>query len=280
MLKKVKNLNLAFPQYLIGGNSRTVEVVGVSDGDPIYTARGDRYRESKGYVFFKEDFEKYISTESPELVVWIYAASKPLHRDIYPYFWVEYADDKRQEPHLVFSNPSKMTLNVFNVENMHDLTVVNVVKNTTPGEMLFSVKEISDMNSSANFYVPIIYEKDDFLKVIVKTTILEKGINVNKLRSKTSEKYTLANMIAALKNDTKMSVTYFCNWMELLNCEYTIRVRNDNYVQADLLDHPLVYDSEIGYVQEEIRGGKLKKLDPSRYAVPNTPENTDEEGEG
>ena len=105
---------------------------------------------------------------------------------------------------------------------MIDISLVNIIEKTKPNEVLYDEQEIQDMNSAASFYVPIINDSDDFLKKIVKNTIIAKGIDINRLKGKTDQKYVLPNMKAALENKTKMSVIYFCCWMELLGCDFQI----------------------------------------------------------
>lgn len=263
--KEREEQGMRFPQYL-NTNDRTVEVIGVSDGNASSTISGDKYVESKGYLFERAITKGKAPIENDEVGVWIFCQSKPLHPDTYPYFWQaeKRDDDGSVRTVLEFSDPTKIILNAFTVDNMRDMSVVAIIDKTVPGEELFNEEELNDINASSNFYVPIIYERDDFLKQLVKATIIEKGININKLKSKTDEKYQIPNMVAALRNSTKMSVMYFACWMELLGCDFTIRVNDDGQEHADRLKNPVIYSSDAGRLQSEV-GGEVIMLDPSKY---------------
>ena len=229
-------------QY-ISTNERCVNVIGVIKKDDDI-AKGI-YQDGKGYI-------------DDDGNIWIYCGEgKPKNQNEYPYFWI--TDGK-----LDFSSPSKLTRDIFKVDNLTDLSSVNIIDTTIAGKPLFNEREIEDMNASSSFFVPTIYESDDFLKKIVKTVIIEKGIDINRLKVKTGEKYVLANMISALKNSTKMSVIYFAHWMELLGCDFDITIK-DNGEDQDPLENNLIYQSRRDLVSE-IVDGEIKDISVSKYA--------------
>ena len=119
------------------------------------------------------------------------------------------------------------------------------------GEVLYNEQEINDINDAQAVYVPIIKEKDDFLKKIIKQAIINKRIDVARLKYKTQEKYILPNMKAALDNDTKMSVVYFGHWCELLGLDFSICVYDNGTDTTDVLKNPIFYSSETGEIKEE-----------------------------
>lgn len=263
------------PLYITTSN-RTVEVIGVSDGNPEKTLTGDKYRVGKGYLFDSIRYENGKGESSA--TVWIYCTEKPLHANTYPFFWPNSSENKSGDivTTLKFSEPSDSMLEAFRVDNLLDMSIVNIIDNTVEGEVLFNEQELHDINAASNFYVPIIYESDDFLKRIVKTIIIEKGININKLKSKTDEKYILPNMKAALQGKTKMSVIYFAYWMELLGCEFSMYISDDGTMPTDRLKNPLHYRSDTGNITAIIDGEEVS-LDPSKYVNPNN--NTESEVE-
>ena len=85
-------------------------------------------------------------------------------------------------------------------------------------------------------------------------TIIKKGIDINRLKSKTDAKYQLPNMKAALQNTTKMSVTYFSNWMELLGCDFLITICDGGSENVDKLKYPITYDSYKDGMQMDVDG--------------------------
>ena len=137
---------------------------------------------------------------------------------------------------------------------MIDISLVNIIEKTKPNEVLYDEQEIQDMNSAASFYVPIINDSDDFLKKIVKNTIITKGIDINRLKGKTDQKYVLPNMKAALENKTKMSVIYFCCWMELLGCDFQIDIIDNGLDSTNKLKTDLIYTSNTDKVYKSING--------------------------
>lgn len=239
---------MKFPQY-VSTNDRTVSVVGMIDRntesinpekDPV------TFQDNKGYV----DEEQFI---------WIYCASgKPKNKNAYPYFWLN-SEGKKE-----FSNPPEIIKKAFCCDRMVDMSLVNIVDSTEPGEQLFNEEEINDMNAAAAFYVPTIKEKDDFLKKIVKTTIIEKGIDINRLKGRTDQKYQLPNMKAALQSDTKMSVLYFINWMNLFGCEFEITILDSGEDKTDPLKTPLVYQSYSDKLSNLV-DGDLVEVNTGKY---------------
>lgn len=226
MSKKENKIN--FPQY-VSGNARAVSVVG------YISNKNTEYEDGKGYL----DDDGYI---------WIFCSmGKPKNCDEYPYFWYE-------GNNIVYSIPDDEIKEKFSVNNMIDISLVNIIEKTKPNEVLYDEKEIQDMNAAASFYVPIINESDDFLKKIVKNTIITKGIDINRLKGKTDQKYVLPNMKAALENKTKMSVVYFCCWMELLGCDFQIDIVDNGLDTTNRLTTDLIYTSSSDKVYKNLNG--------------------------
>ena len=223
-----KGTSIKFPQY-VSGNARAVSVVG------YITDTNFNYEDGKGYL----DDDGY---------VWIFCKNgKPKNSDEYPYFWIE-------DENITYSIPDDDIRDKFNIDNMIDISLVNIIEKTKPNEVLYDEQEIQDMNSAASFYVPIINDSDDFLKKIVKNTIITKGIDINRLKGKTDQKYVLPNMKAALENKTKMSVIYFCCWMELLGCDFQIDIIDNGLDSTNKLKTDLIYTSNTDKVYKSING--------------------------
>lgn len=234
---------IKFPQY-VNTNERTVEVIDCFENltKEAIESEDNPLKNGKGYI--KDGKE-----------IWIYADGKPKNKNAYPYFWIKEDEEEKEnnEIEFEFSDPPELLRKAFMVDELKDMSLVTIVENTIPGEQLFDESEINDINAAASVYVPIIYETDDFLKKIVKMTIIKKGIDINKLKSKTYEKYQLPNMKAALQNSTKMSVTYFSNWMELLGCNFALSISDDG-IGEDKLKFPITYQSYKDGVEMDVNG--------------------------
>lgn len=238
---------IEFPQYL-SSKHETLRVVG-------YISDDTEYVEGKGYC--KDDGS-----------VWIYSSVKPKLADAYPYIW------KSDKGELEYSSPVKEIMDNYNISKAYTVNFSKVMNETADDEQLFNEEEINDINASAEVYVPVVKESDDFLKKIVKGIIIKKGIDINKLKARTSAKYIIQNMKSALIGETKMSVTYFCYWMELLRCEFEIIVDNSDGNDEYPLENKIAISSEDIRVSELIDG----KYEPIKtYAPVNKETDEDEE---
>lgn len=235
-MKKVKELN--FPQY-VSGNKRAVSVIGyITDNESDYS-------DGKGYL----DEDGFI---------WIFSKNgRPKNCDEYPYFWYEEND-------LIYSIPDDDVRNKFNVDNLIDISLVNIIEKTKPNEVLYDEQEIQDMNNAASFYVPVINDYDDFLKRVVKNTIITKGIDINRLKGKTDQKYVLPNMKAALENRTKMSVMYFCIWMELLGCDFQIDITDNGLDPSNKLTTDIIYTSNSDKIYKNLNGELIELINNAK----------------
>ena len=242
---------MIFPQY-INTNERTVSVNGVMKENDS----SKDYEDGKGYINDKDE-------------IWIYAEKKPSTTVVnaYPYFW--FNEDGKKE----YSDPSELMRNIFKIESLQDISILNIIEKTDPNEQLYNEAEILDISASANFYIPIINKDDDFLKKIVKLIIIEKGIDINRLKSKTEMPYILPNMKTALQNKTKMSVSYFTAWMELMGCSFDVVIKDNGTDTVNPLKQPYVYDTETDSMSVIINGKEIK-LDTDKYYKTNV---TDDE---
>lgn len=214
---------MEFPQY-ISVPQRTTSVVGYVDKDNTEKEKGV-FIDGKGYI-------------AEDQSIWIYSGGgEPKNKNQYPYFWLNKDGVKE------FSDPDPLIRSAYSMEHLKDMSVVSIIENTDPNTPLFDEQEIEDMNAAAEVYIPIINQNDDFLKKIVKTAIIVKGIDINRLKSKTDEKYILPNMKAALQGKTKMSVVYFCCWMNLLGLHFEFTVIDNGEDTTNPLKNPLVYQS-------------------------------------
>ena len=236
---------MKFPQY-VSTSQRTVSVVGMVDKNNTEEKEKGVFIDQKGYI--DEDQN-----------IWIFSGEgKPKNANAYPYFWFNKEGKKE------FSEPSELIRKAFSTENMKDMSVVSIVENTEANVPLFDEQEIVDINSASAVYIPIINENDDFLKKIVKTVIIQKGVDINKLKSKTEEKYILPNMKAALQNTTKMSVNYFTLWMDLLGCTFEFIIQNDGDNTQDQLKNPVIYQSDRACIGE-IVNGNIVDINTAKY---------------
>lgn len=192
--------------------------------------------------------------------VWIYCLNgEPKNSSAYPYFWIDETETK------IFSEPPLNVLDQFNGDNIVNADLASIVQQTKDNEELFDEEEINDINASSAIYMPQIKNDDDFLKKIVKNTIIKKGININRLKTKTGEKYVLSNMKTALSGNTKMSVLYFIKWMEIMDCSFEVVVQDKDTKVIDALGTPIAYMSDTDNVYNIVDGNYENLITGFKY---------------
>lgn len=203
---------------------QTFQVVGVFDG------------EIKNKYNF-EDGKGYVNTETNH--VWIFKSKKPV-KDVnkYPYMWI--ADDGVTE----FSRYHDT--GIFNADKIVSVDTNEIIeatvnsKNTSPA---FDDSIINDLNAGSEEFHPVLYDKDDFLKKLIKTVLNTVSISLNKYKSRVKQKYMISNMKSALMTKTKMSTQYFNAWVEMLGLKMTVIIESTDDAD-DKIPEPLVYLSE------------------------------------
>lgn len=251
---------IKLPQYL-SANDRTVSVVGMvrlhpdQEPDTVWDGASPVSPEEL------EDGKGYIDENGK---IWIFSSlGKPKNANQYPYFWKN-PTEEGEEVTFSHSEPQEDVLENFDVYHIKDISLVSIIENTQDNEVLYDEKEINDMNAAASIYVPTISETDDFLKKVVKWAIIQKGIDINRLKGKIPEKYQLLNMKAALQGSTKMSVLYFMSWMNLLGLDFNITISDSGEDTLNPLKDPLIYQSDRDNVSM-LRDGVLVDIDTGKY---------------
>ena len=237
-------MSINFPQY-ISTKERTVSIVGYVNSKEKCSIND--FQDGKGYV-------------DEDGFVWIYCVAKPKNADTYPYFWIK--DNKAE-----FSNPGDYMKSIYNIDKLMDMSLVNIINTTEPNEVLFDEEEINDIISSSSFYIPEIKKDDDYLKKLVKYTIIKKNIDINRLKTKTDEKYMLPNMKAALNSSTKTSVIYFALWMDLLGCTFDITISDSGEDKIDPLKTPIVYESATDKISDLVHGELVEASIANKFNI-------------
>ena len=79
-------------------------------------------------------------------------------------------------------------------------------------------------------------------------------------------------MKTALNNDTKMSVSYFASWMELLGCTFDVVIRDNGDDTVNPLANQHIYDFEKDKMSV-IMDGREIEIDTSKYMTTEDIEN-------
>lgn len=212
----------------------------IATRDATYTVRGMigdediEYVEGKGYI-------------ADDGYAYIYKTSRPKKSMRVPIFYF----DENENPVLVRSGNFSDIGYKFKAENLVDLSPIKIIETANPDEILFDPEVISDMIDAVSIYKPIINDDDDGLKKLVKAIIRSKDIDLNRLKSKMDKKYMLSNLRQALTSKTKMSITNFNIWAEVLGVDYIIIARDNNTDPFNPLPNPIVYVSKRDAIIEK-----------------------------
>lgn len=105
-------------------------------------------------------------------------------------------------------------------------------------------EDIELINNNRELYIPTITEEDDFLKYIVKKTIIEKEINISDYKSRFPSEYALNNMKSGLKRTTRMTVPNFISWCEILGVNWEITISDNGTDNIAPLKKPITLRSD------------------------------------
>lgn len=133
----------------------------------------------------------------------------------------------------------------YSVNNVIELNIDKIFDEiSTKKDQFVDAEDIEVINNNAEIFVPKIKENDDFLKYIVKKAIIDKKINLKNYRHKFTNQYALNNMKSGLQKDTKMTVTNFKIWCEVLGLKWKMIVEDDGTDKISPLPESFEVSSE------------------------------------
>lgn len=210
--------------YLFYKTDRIYAIVG-------YIGEVDKYIDNKGYV------------DRDSGRIFICSTNKKSHHSDVPILKVE---DKIEK----IDSCSSCIDERFNLKNCVSLSFNNIIDKSASiaDDDIYDEKALADMNAATSIFVPVIDPEDDGLKKIVKQLIISKNIDINRLKSKMPQKYGITNLKSALVGKTKMSISSFNIWCELLGANYTIHVTDNG---KDMIS-PLEVDLEYNNIKDVV----------------------------
>ena len=116
--------------------------------------------------------------------------------------------------------------------------------------------EVFIMPESSKAYCPEITEDDDILKRLMKKIIIDKGIDIDRFKTRFIDKNALFNFKQVLKGTNRLSMLLFDRGIEAFNLKYTIIVSEGpgSPIAAPLAE-PLIVSSEDTH---ELNGKTMK----------------------
>lgn len=209
---------IRFPRYLHYGDDNMLTILG-------YLGNVTTFVDNRGYV--DKDTEK----------VYVY---NPKNKHV---------------PYIIVSNDGEVTkvdtdLKVydeyFKLSNSYENSIYTILSTTPKDAVLYDEEALADMNAATSVFIPEIRPDDDPLKKIIKSAIINKGIDINRLKCKLPEKYALTNLKSALIGKTKMSISVFQTWCGLLELDFTFTVSDNGNDSINPLNEPITISTIVG----------------------------------
>jgi len=143
-----------------------------------------------------------------------------------------------------FIDPKKKDSAKYSIDNVTTLDTGEIFRIIEENKDKFiQPEDIEIINNNAETYIPTIKEDDDFLKFLVKRIIIDKKINLRNYRDKFPNEYALNNMKSGLNRSTKMTVTNFKAWCEILGIKWSITIEDNGDDTINPLPEPITITS-------------------------------------
>lgn len=137
-----------------------------------------------------------------------------------------YIDDN--DNHVFVDPVTRGDVKRYNVANIIDVDTDKIIDEIiNKKESFISLQDSEILISNSDVFVPTIKDTDDPLKKIIKQAIIEKRVNLSIYKNKVNNEYGLVNMKSALLRDTAMSIKYFKMWLEVLDLDFRIILRDN-----------------------------------------------------
>jgi hypothetical protein len=159
--------------------------------------------------------------------------------------WFTVTPDSDMNPVLKF-NPyqSEELNNAFYIDRVADISLAAIksaAENTEAS--IYDKAMLEEMMNASSTYKPVIKDKDDFLKKLIKLTILEEEADVHAYKKYMEHSYQISNLIQGLNGETKTNPFVFATWMGLLGCDFKITITDNGADPYHILEYPIEYDS-------------------------------------
>lgn len=144
-----------------------------------------------------------------------------------------------------FIEPKKSDRELYNINKVIELNPDTIFENVESNkEQFVQPEDIEIINNNTEIFTPTIKEEDDFLKYLVKRIIIEKKINLRNYKNRFATEYSLNNMKSGLNRKTKMTVTNFKIWCEILGVKWNMIVENSGTDPINPLQDTISISSE------------------------------------
>jgi len=144
-----------------------------------------------------------------------------------------------------FVEPSRKERNFYSIDNITELNIDWLFDKVKENKEDFTSPEaIEIINNNREIPKLTIKPTDDFLKVAVKKIIIDKRINLKNYKNKFLDNYALNNRKSGLNNTTKMSVSNFKVWCEVLGIDWRLELFDNGTDKMNPLRESIIIDSK------------------------------------
>lgn len=135
-----------------------------------------------------------------------------------------------------------------------------IVSKTDPDAKYTEEKSTNINIASGAVYEPEIESGDDFLKRIIKTVFRLKKTHAQRYRKMLAHSYSFPNLLQGLNGKTKVSVTAWQTWIELLGLDCYIIVKDNGDDKGAPISDMIIYDSKHDKVNTTDKDGIIEIL--------------------
>lgn len=126
---------------------------------------------------------------------------------------------------VIFIKPKEKEKEKYSIDNINELTPSSIFDTVSENsDKFFQPDDIETINNNSDIFTPTIKPDDDFLKRIIKEAIIDKKVNLKNYKDRFPNEYALNNMKSGLNKSTKMTVTNFVKWAEVLGLDWKVIV--------------------------------------------------------
>jgi len=139
-----------------------------------------------------------------------------------------------------------------------------IINKTNDDDSYYKENDVASINDGEIYEPEISEDEDDFLKRILKTVFRIKQTTVARFRKKFKKPYGFTNLFQGLNKKTKISVTTWQTWVELLCLDVTIIVNDNGKDVVDGFDDVIIYTSknnQIKVISQEELHEEMKNIE-------------------
>ncbi len=204
-------------------------------GSPIIII-DDEYYPVEGYYTGKK-LEKNVAYMFGDIVYIYYGKAKGALDNAKPGIYIK-------NNIIKFVNPKKKEVDKYSIDNVRILDTNEIFRIIESDKDKFiQPEDVEIINNNSETYIPTIKDDDDFLKYLVKRMIIDKKINLRNYKDNFPNEYALNNMKSGLNRSTKMTVTNFKSWCEILGIKWSITIEDDGSDKINPLPNSITITS-------------------------------------